>query len=424
MDGGSSIEEKTVESPVVIEMRCRQLMSVMDAALANALKELPIRAPHNSYSPMEVEHTTPLLDIHKIKSISLPYIPSWSGAAYWLGDAPRLLVGQRGHLQLFDIALKEEDHMELINEIPVSGGFGTMDALGGLSLALGYTSGRVDIIDPWGHRVYRTLLGSSIKSIVLGMEEHDPICIVGQQSGNLVGLVRGEIQWCIDTADYIHRCQQIHPNTYVKSRHNGIMAMTSVTLPPSDDSTPSINANCQWLVSSDVIPNMLAGLHAGRITCMIATPARVNTMATGYFDASFVATQPPYDQVVIGCEDGGIYLVDLTMLSRNEAQYSKIAQFAQPIRQVVAMPLTTQHSNSTMAIVCITTTNTLILIRDGKIHCKLETIDWIDYIGVPVRAHHWHRHDNETDEDTNNVLAITTANGDVGWYRVVALEST
>jgi hypothetical protein len=61
--------------------------------------------------------------------------------------------------------------MELIDEIPVSGGFGAMDAFGGLYLALGYTSGRVDIIDPWGRRLYRTLLGSSIKSVVLGMEK-------------------------------------------------------------------------------------------------------------------------------------------------------------------------------------------------------------------------------------------------------------
>jgi hypothetical protein len=106
MDSGDLIEEKTTESPVVIEMRCRQLMSVMDAALANALNELSERVPHGSCSSMEVDHAATALDIQRIKSVSLPYIPSWSGAAYWLGDAPRLLIGHRGHLQLFNIGLE------------------------------------------------------------------------------------------------------------------------------------------------------------------------------------------------------------------------------------------------------------------------------------------------------------------------------
>ncbi|KAI9598195.1 hypothetical protein BDF19DRAFT_267132 [Syncephalis fuscata] len=273
-----------------------------------------------------------------------------------------MLIAQRGQLQLLNLDLEEEEHIELSGETPITGVLGQIEALGGLYLALGHASGRVDILDPWGHRLYRTSLSASITSMALVKEQQDAIWVVGNRSGELIALDQGQIRWRIDTMDYLNTCRKTFPNSCVKSRHNGIIAMVSAWLPLNYAST---DLQHQLIVSSSAFPDVLTSVLAGKIIWTAGTPARVNTVAVGYFDTSLGAIST-CEQVVAGCEDGAIYLMD-AMLSSNDVSFKQLAQLRQPIRQLVAMPLAFHSTESTMMIACVTLTNTLTLVRNGMV---------------------------------------------------------
>ncbi|RKP10133.1 hypothetical protein THASP1DRAFT_28073 [Thamnocephalis sphaerospora] len=281
---------------------------------------------------------------------------------------------------------QEQDRLALAGETPVAGLLCDLGTFAAPHLALAHSAGRVEVLDALGRRVYRYQLSAPADRLTVLESDAGPCLVVASIAGELTAFFDGAVRWRMDAESYLRACEQLAPDAEA-IRHSYGLRVTCLGTAwlPSGMFTNFASTGAALehflLVSSAARPDLLGFVRAGQLVAVQRVPAPVTAIAAGYVHA--VSTPSAGEQVIVGCEDGAIYLVIANGRRPDvNSQPQRLLQFQHPISNIVLHAPAALPKGATALVACTTRSNEIHLARNDEVIARWNVNEWIGYVNI------------------------------------------